>query len=210
MILLTSPSHDRALVGKGINDCSKDRTRELIEARADLYDHFISLPKNLGKGGAVQAGLRQASGNFILFQDADNEYDPGEYEKLMAPVLQHGADVVMGSRFVAPMYTRAHYSWHKVGNRTLTLIFNIINNTTFSDIYSCYLLYRRELLDPEELRSFGWEQHAEILSTVSRHGKVIYEVPISYHGRTYNEGKKIRAIHTLAILWMIVRKALQR
>jgi glycosyltransferase involved in cell wall biosynthesis len=193
-----------------INDCSTDHTAKLVEGRPELFDHFVSLPKNLGKGGAVQAGLRQASGDFILFQDADSEYDPSEYARLMFPVLQHSADVVMGSRFIAPEYTRVHYYWHKVGNRTLTFVFNIINNTTFSDIYSCYLLYRRDLINPEELRSFGWEQQAEILSTVVRRAKVIYEVPISYHGRTYDEGKKIRAFHTLAILSMIVRKGLRR
>lgn len=192
-----------------VDDCSTDQTRNLVEGRPELYDHFVTLPKNLGKGGAVQAGLRQATGDFILFQDADLEYDPSEYGNLMVPVLRHDADVVMGSRFIAPRYTRVHYYWHKVGNRTLTFVFNIINNTTFSDIYSCYLIFRRNLLDPEELRSFGWEQQAEILSNVSRRSKVIYEVPISYHGRTYGEGKKIRAHHTIAILLMIIRKGLR-
>jgi glycosyltransferase involved in cell wall biosynthesis len=193
-----------------IDDCSTDQTRALVESRPGLHDHFVCLPKNLGKGGAVQVGLRQATGDFILFQDADLEYEPSEYERLMQPVLRHEADVVMGSRFIAPVYTRVHYFWHKVGNRTLTLVFNIINNTTFSDIYSCYLLFRRNLLDPEELRSYGWEQQAEILSIVSKRAKVIYEVPISYHGRTYDEGKKIRAHHTIAILLMIIRKGLRK
>ncbi len=192
-----------------IDDCSVDETRALVESHPELHDHFVSLPKNLGKGGAVQVGLRHATGDFILFQDADLEYEPNEYERLMQPVLRHEADVVMGSRFIAPISTRVHYFWHKVGNRTLTLVFNVINNTTFSDIYSCYLLFRRNLLDPEELRSYGWEQHAEILSNVSKRAKVIYEVPISYHGRTYDEGKKIRAYHTIAILWMIIRKGLR-
>ncbi len=193
-----------------VDDCSTDRTRELVESRPDLHDHFISLPKNLGKGGAVKAGLRQAKGEFVLFQDADLEYDPGEYANLMEPVLRHDADVVMGSRFIAPLYTRVHYYWHKVGNRLLTFVFNVINNTTFSDIYSCYLLFRRSLLDPEELRTYGWEQQAEILSNISRRAKVIYEVPISYHGRTYDEGKKIRAHHTIAILLTIIRKGVLR
>ena len=191
-----------------IDDCSTDKTAALVEGRPELYDHFISLPENRGKGGAVKAGLRKANGDYVLFQDADTEYDPGEYEKLMVPVLRYEADVVMGSRFIAPVYTRVHYFWHKVGNRTLTFLFNVINNTTYTDIYSCYLLYRRVLLDPDELRSVGWEQHAEILSMVSKRAQVIYEVPISYHGRTYAEGKKIRAHHTFSILWMIIRKRL--
>ena len=136
-----------------IDDGSRDGTAEVVkqwtQAHSSERVRLLKLYRNIGKGGAVLAGLRQASGDFILFQDADSEYDPSEYARLMFPVLQHSADVVMGSRFIAPEYTRVHYYWHKVGNRTLTFVFNIINNTTFSDIYSCYLLYRRDLINPE-------------------------------------------------------------
>jgi glycosyltransferase involved in cell wall biosynthesis len=189
-----------------IDDCSTDGTRQLLEDNPGSYDILVKLPINSGKGGAVKAGLAEASGDFIIFQDADLEYDPADYSSMIMPVLKHDADVVMGSRLLAPRYTRVHYFWHKQGNRFITLFFNIINNTTFTDIYSCYLLYRRELINADELTTFGWEQHAEILTLATSRSKVFYEVPISYHGRTYDQGKKIRAYHIISVLWTIFAK----
>ena len=133
------------------------------------------------------------------------EYDPADYEKLFLPVSRFEAGLVMGSRMVAPEYTRVSYFWNKVGNRVITLIFNVLNNTTFTDIYSCYLMYRRDLVDPDGLVSEGWEQQAEILSIAARNAKNMYEVPISYHGRTHEEGKKIRAHHAVAVILMIIK-----
>jgi glycosyltransferase involved in cell wall biosynthesis len=193
-----------------IDDGSMDRTIGLLEAHPQLYTHLVRQPKNGGKGAAVKAGLAKATGDYVLFQDADLEYDPADYVKLLDPVLRFDADLVMGSRMLAPTYTRVYYYWHKVGNRFLTFAFNILNNSTFTDIYTCYLLYRRSLLKPEELRSEGWEQHAEILSRVWARAAACYEVPINYHGRTYGEGKKIRAHHALAVLAMIVRSRFVR
>jgi glycosyltransferase involved in cell wall biosynthesis len=189
-----------------VDDGSSDRTAEILDGRPDLYDHFIKQSTNQGKGAAVIAGLRHASGDYVLFQDADLEYNPEEYENLLFPVKEFDADIVMGSRFLAPRYTRVHYFWNKMGNRLITLIFNIFFNTTFSDIYSCYLLYRRSLIDPDKLKSTGWEQHAEILARACRKGEVFYEVPISYHGRSYGEGKKIRAYHTIPVVLMILKQ----
>ena len=187
-----------------IDDGSTDGTGDLIAANPGLCDRSIRLTENRGKGGAVIAGLKVATGDYVLFQDADLEYDPADYARLLEPVLRFDADLVMGSRFMAPRYTRVFYFWHRVGNRTLTLIFNILNNTTFTDISSCYLLYRRALVSPDRLTRKGWDQHAEILSQAIERAKTMYEVPISYHGRTYAEGKKIRAHHALAVMRTIV------
>src|SRR5208283_3798758 len=116
--------------------------------------------------------------------------------------------IVMGSRIAAPPCTRVAYFWHKVGNRLITFMFNVMNNTTFTDVYTCYLVFRRSLVKPEELKTLGWEQQAEILSLAVRRGRVYYEVPISYYGRTYDEGKKIRAVHVLAVIKTIVGQRL--
>jgi glycosyltransferase involved in cell wall biosynthesis len=193
-----------------VDDGSTDDTIERLEARPELYTKLIKRTKNGGKGAAVIDGLRAATGDYVLFQDADLEYDPGDYEKLFRPVLTHDADVVLGSRLVASPVTRVHYFWHRAGNRAITLLFNVLNNTTFTDIYTCYVLFRRSLVDPEALGSAGWEQQAEILTRLVRRAQAIFEVPISYYGRTYAEGKKIRAIHALAVARTIVRERLRR
>jgi len=188
-----------------IDDGSIDETLQILAQHPDLYSRIIKLPHNRGKGAAIKEGLTVSNGEYVLFQDADLEYDPNDYSSLFYPVLFYSADIVLGSRLTAPQYTRVHYYWHKVGNRLITFIFNVLNNTTFTDIYSGYLLIRRSLIDPEQLRSEGWEQQAEILSTVVNKGKIFYEVPISYHGRTYEDGKKIKAYHAIAILSMIIK-----
>jgi glycosyltransferase involved in cell wall biosynthesis len=188
-----------------IDDGSKDRTIALLEANTDMYGQLIKMPQNGGKGAAVKAGLALAKGEYVIFQDADLEYDPADFAKILFPIIEHQADVVMGSRFIAPQHIRVSYFWHKIGNYLITIIFNILNNTTFTDVYSCYLMFRRDLIDPENLKTFGWEQHAEILSIAIQRGKVFYEVPISYHGRTYEDGKKIRSHHTIAVIWTMIK-----
>ncbi len=192
-----------------IDDGSTDGTPSRLKERPDLYTRLICLERNRGKGGAVIEGLKAATGDYVLFQDADLEYDPAHYGALLVPVRLFDADIVMGTRFMAPKYARVHYFWHKVGNHVITLLFNVLFNTTFSDIYSCYLMYRRSLLDPGELKSVGWEQHAEILARTTRRAKVVYEVPISYHGRSYDEGKKIKAFDVIPVIWMIVKQRFQ-
>ena len=184
-----------------IDDCSQDKTNILLKENNDLYDHLLSLEKNLGKGGAVLCGLEKTSGDYILFQDADLEYRPEDYKALIRTTIDFDADVVMGSRFVAPQFTRVYYFWHKLGNIVLTFIFNILNNTTFTDTYSCYLMYRKQLVPLEKIKTKGWEQHGEILSLAVKNGSAFYEVPITYNGRTYGEGKKIRAFHIFKIVY---------
>tara|TARA_B100001250_G_scaffold407917_1_gene429471 strand:- start:1660 stop:2349 length:690 start_codon:yes stop_codon:yes gene_type:complete len=191
-----------------INDSSTDSTKKLLENNPNLYTKFISLEKNLGKGGAVREGLKSANGSYILFQDADLEYNPEEYIKIINIINNFDADIIIGSRFLSPEYTRVHYFFHKLGNKFVTGLFNLIYNTTFTDIYSCYLCFKRELIDPVKLKSNGWSQHAEILSTAVNNSKVFYEVPISYSGRTFEEGKKIKARHTFSVIYMIIKKRL--
>jgi glycosyltransferase involved in cell wall biosynthesis len=193
-----------------VDDGSKDDTVELIEARPELITRLIKRPSNGGKGAAVRDGMLAARGDFILFQDADLEYDPADYVRLFAPMLNHGADVVLGSRLVASPVTRVHYFWHRAGNRGLTLLFNMLHNTTFTDIYTCYVLFRRSLINPHELRTSGWQQQAEILSRLARRARAIYEVPISYFGRTYGEGKKIRPTDAFSVAATIVRERFRR
>ncbi len=191
-----------------IDDGSSDRTPMLLQQHPDLYDRLVTHSKNSGKGAAVVSGLQIATGEYILFQDADLEYSPQEYADLFYPITAFGAEIVLGSRFLAPKYTRVQYFSHKVGNRLITLLFNLLYNMTFTDIYSCYLIYRRDLITPNELVSQGWDQHAEILCRAVSRATVIYEVPISYHGRSYEEGKKIRAHNVLEVLFMIIRSRL--
>jgi glycosyltransferase involved in cell wall biosynthesis len=191
-----------------IDDGSTDNTVALLEANPSLYDKLVKQPKNGGKGAAVTAGLKIATGDYILFQDADLEYSPSCYAALIYPVKAFGAEIVMGSRFITTQFIRVQYFWHKIGNMLITLLFNVLFNTTFTDIYTCYLLYKRNLLKPDELVSHGWEQHAEILCRTVLRAKIIYEVPVSYHGRSYEEGKKIRARHVIPVIFMIIRRRL--
>ena len=191
-----------------VDDGSRDATVKLLEQNPKLFTRLIKMPRNGGKGAAVKAGLAAATGEYVLFQDADMEYDPADYARLLMPVTRFSADVVIGSRIAAPPCTRVVYFWHKVGNRFVTLTFNVINNTTFTDIYTCYLVFRRSLIKPEELKTLGWEQQAEILTLAVKRGRVYYEVPISYYGRSYEEGKKIRAHHVISVIATIITRGL--
>jgi len=193
-----------------VDDGSSDRTRELLLVRPDLYTRLVTRATNGGKGTAVRDGLKEATGQYALIQDADLEYDPDDFSMLLKPIFSHEADVVLGSRFVAPQLTRVFYFTHKIGNLLITLLFNICNNTTFTDIYCGYLVYRRELIDPNSLRISGWAQHAEMLTMLARTASKIYEVPVSYHGRTYGEGKKIKARDVLGVLAAIVLERLRQ
>ena len=189
-----------------IDDCSLDKTLSLLEKNKNLYDLLIRMKQNSGKGAAIKEGLKQATGNYILFQDADLEYDPLDYKKLIEPVLRFNADLVIGSRLLSSQLTRVYYFWHKVGNKFLTFLFNVLNNTTFTDIYSCYVVFKASLIDAESLSTSGWEQQAEILSKVVASSKSFYEVPVNYYGRTYEEGKKIRPYDAISVILTIISK----
>ena len=188
-----------------IDDGSSDNTPKLLAENEHLYNEVLTLSENAGKGAAVKKGMSTATGDYILFQDSDLEYNPIDYERLIMPIKEFSAEIVIGSRFSAPPYTRVQYFWHKIGNQLITLIFNVLNNTTFTDIYSCYLVYKRDLFDADLLVVDGWGQQAEILSRAVKSAKVLYEVPIRYRGRGYGDGKKIKAFDTIAVIWAIFR-----
>ena len=187
-----------------VDDASSDGTRELLQGELrPLVDKVLSHERNQGKGAALRTGIAAAEGDLIVIQDADREYDPGEYPKLMDPFSSANADVVYGSRFTGGSAHRVVYFWHMVGNRFLTLLSNMLTNLNLTDMETGFKMFRREVIQAitiEENR-FGFEP--EITAKLARRGCVFYEVGISYHGRTYAEGKKItwrdglRAIYSI-------------
>ena len=187
-----------------INDGSTDNTQNVLENNKNLFSILINNKTNSGKGYSVKEGLKVAKGDYIIFQDADLEYDPVEFKKFIRLCKDFDADVISGSRFNFSEYTRSHNILNKFGNNILTFTFNVLYNTTFTDIYSCYLCYKNNLLDFNELKTNGFDQHAEILSKVVKKGKKFYEVPISYNGRSYEEGKKIKFYHFFSVIFRII------
>lgn len=175
-----------------IDDASTDGTRELLRNTVEgLVDRVIYHQENMGKGAALRNGFLAATGDIVVVQDADMEYDPDEFPGLMEPILKGKADVVFGSRFMGAGPHRVVYFWHMVGNRFLTLLSNMFTNINLTDMETCYKMFRRQviqLIEIEENR-FGFEP--EITAKVARGGWRIYEIGISYYGRAYEEGKKI-------------------
>ena len=189
-----------------VDDYSTDGTRDkLQEMQGKLSIEVVLHERNMGKGAALRTGFARATGDIVIVQDADLEYDPRDYPKLMAPILEGKADVVFGSRFAGGETHRVLYFWHYAANRFLTLVSNMFTNLNLTDMETCYKAFRREVIQSIEICEdrFGFEP--EITAKVARKGCRIYEVGISYSGRTYAEGKKIGWRDGVRALWCIFR-----
>lgn len=194
-----------------VDDCSRDRTREIMRdlAAADSRIRLVFHERNQGKGAALHSGFAAATGNVVLIQDADLEYDPSDYERLLSPIRKGVADVVFGNRFGGEE-ARVHLYWHRLGNGFLTQLSNMFTNLNLSDMEVCYKVFRKEVLDAIQLveKRFGFEP--EVTAKVARLHARIYEVPVNYYGRSYEEGKKIGWKDGVRALYVILKYGLLR
>ncbi|MCF6286896.1 MAG: glycosyltransferase family 2 protein [Candidatus Hydrogenedentes bacterium] len=188
-----------------VDDGSTDGTRERLEAIRDRIDTLVFHEHNQGKGAALRTGFQKATGEITLVQDADLEYDPQEYHRLIAPILSGHADVVYGSRFMGGDSHRVLYFWHSVANNLLTLLSNMLTNLNLSDMETCYKVFRTELIQSIDIQERGFGVEPELTAKVARRKVRIYEVGISYYGRTYEDGKKIGLKDALWAVYCIVR-----
>jgi len=207
--VLSAPFQDKEIIV--VDDCSTDGTRKILKEKiAAKISKIIYQDANQGKGAALRQGIKAATGEIVIIQDADLEYDPSEYPKILQPIIDNKADVVFGSRFMGGEPHRVVYFWHRLGNGLITLMSNMFTNLTLTDIETCYKAFRREIIQSitiEEDR-FGFEP--EITAKISKMKCRIYEAGISYYGRTYDEGKKINWKDGFRALYCIIKYNLFR
>lgn len=207
--VLASPYTRELIV---VDDASTDGTREILAdlTATDPRVRVLLQDRNQGKGAALRRGFREATSRFVIVQDADLEYDPAEYRKILQPILDDRADVVFGSRFFGGEPHRVLYFWHYAGNRFLTLVSNMVTNLNLSDMETCYKCFRREVLEGLRIEERGFGVEPELTAKVARAGWRVYEVGISYSGRTYAEGKKIGWRDGVRAIWCILKYGLLR
>jgi len=192
-----------------VDDCSRDGTTELIKNDiASRVDKVVYHPKNMGKGAAIRSGVAHVTGDIVIIQDADLEYDPEEYPKLIAPIVEGKADVVYGSRFSGEGPHRVHLFWHYVGNRMLTLLSNIFTNLNLSDMETCYKIFKTDVIKKITIEQNRFGVEPELTAKIAKMGCRVYEVGISYYGRSYDEGKKINWRDGFKAIYCIVRYGL--
>jgi glycosyltransferase involved in cell wall biosynthesis len=195
-----------------VDDGSTDGTRELLKnsfcvpGRSDGRVRVIFHERNLGKGAALRTGFRQASGDVVVVQDADLEYDPAEFLEMVKPIEEGAADVVYGSRLSGGRPQRVHLFWHRMGNDFLSFLTNLLYNSTLSDMETCYKMFKKSVIDAIEIKSNGFSVEPELTAKILKKRNLrVYETPISYYGRNYAEGKKINWTHGFAALWALVK-----
>jgi len=188
-----------------VDDHSTDKTRDILRNLKEDNVKIFFHDKNTGKGGALRTGLSQAKGDIVIIQDADLEYDPVEYPRLIEPILKGYADVVYGSRLSGGRPQRVYMFWHKVGNNFLSLLTNILYNTTLTDMETGYKVFKREILRDICIKSNDFTVEPEITAKILKKRCRVYEIPISYYGRDYSEGKKIRWWHGISAVWALIK-----